>query len=88
MLSGSDAEEARAAIEWLAGEESEDALDYIIFVDIFLEGVDMPEINQVIMLRPTESSIVFIQQLGCGFRKVENKEYVDTIGIRLYKHIS
>ena len=52
VLSGSDSEEARAAaIERLAGEESEDALDYIISVDIFSEGVDVPEINQVIMLR-------------------------------------
>lgn len=77
VLSGSDSEEARAAaIERLAGEESEDALDYIISVDIFSEGVDVPEINQVIMLRPTESPIVFIQQLGRGLRKAENKEYV------------
>ena len=49
---------------------------YIISVDIFSEGVDVPEINQVIMLRPTESPIVFIQQLGRGLRKAENKEYV------------
>lgn len=77
VLSGSDSEEARAAaIERLAGEESEDALEYIISVDIFSEGVDVPEINQVIMLRPTESPIVFIQQLGRGLRKAENKEYV------------
>lgn len=77
VVSGSDSEEARAAaIERLAGEESEDALDYIISVDIFSEGVDVPEINQVIMLRPTESPIVFIQQLGRGLRKAENKEYV------------
>ena len=54
----------------------QDALDYIISVDIFSEGVDVPEINQVIMLRPTESPIVFIQQLGRGLRKAENKEYV------------
>ena len=51
-------------------------MDYIISVDIFFEGVDVPEINQVIMLRPTESPIVFIQQLGRGLRKAENKEYV------------
>lgn len=38
--------------------------------------MDVPEINQVIMLRPTESPIVFIQQLGRGLRKAENKEYV------------
>lgn len=45
-------------------------------MDIFSEGVDVPEINQVIMLRPTESPIVFIQQLGRGVRKTDEKEYV------------
>lgn len=45
-------------------------------VDIFNEGVDVPEINQVIMLRPTESQVIFIQQLGRGLRKCEGKEYV------------
>lgn len=77
VLSGSDSEAARTeAIERLAGDEAENALDYIISVDIFSEGVGVPEINQVIMLRPTESPIVFIQQLGRGLRKAENKEYV------------
>ena len=80
VLSGSDSESTRAAaIERLAGDEAEDALDYIISVDIFSEGVDVPEINQVIMLRPTESPIVFIQQLGRGLRKAEDKEYVVVI---------
>lgn len=36
----------------------------------------MPAVNQVVMLRPTESPIVFIQQLGRGLRKYEGKEYV------------
>lgn len=77
VLSGSDSEEIRTeAIERLAGNESVNALDYIISVDIFSEGVDVPEINQVIMLRPTESPVVFIQQLGRGLRKAEGKEYV------------
>lgn len=77
VLSGSDSEAVRAeTIERLAGEETQDALDYIISVDIFSEGVDVPEINQIIMLRPTESPIVFIQQLGRGLRKAEDKEYV------------
>lgn len=80
VLSGSDSESVRAdAIERLAGNEAEDALDYIISVDIFSEGVDVPEINQVIMLRPTESPIIFIQQLGRGLRKAEDKEYVVVI---------
>lgn len=51
-------------------------LDYIFTVDIFNEGVDIPGVNQVIMLRPTESPIVFVQQLGRGLRKSEGKEYV------------
>lgn len=50
--------------------------DYIFSVDILNEGVDIVEVNQVIMLRPTQSPIVFIQQLGRGLRKAENKEYV------------
>lgn len=77
VLSGDDSEEARTdAIERLAGDEGKDALDYIISVDIFSEGVDIVEVNQVIMLRPTQSPIVFVQQLGRGLRKAENKEYV------------
>lgn len=58
-------------------------LDYILTVDIFNEGVDIPSINQVIMLRQTQSSIVFVQQLGRGLRKAPGKEYlvvIDFIG--------
>jgi superfamily II DNA or RNA helicase len=54
----------------------EEYLDYILTVDIFSEGTDIVEVNQVIMLRPTQSPIVFIQQLGRGLRKAEEKEYV------------
>lgn len=76
-LSGKNSQEEREqAIERLEQEEGEDALDYILTVDIFNEGVDIPCVNQVLMLRPTESSIVFIQQLGRGLRKKEGKEYV------------
>lgn len=58
-------------------------LDYVLTVDIFNEGVDIPTVNQVIMLRQTQSSIVFVQQLGRGLRKAPNKEYlvvIDFIG--------
>ncbi len=79
-LSGADSESVRAeAIERLAMDVSspeDDYLDYIITVDIFSEGTDIVEVNQVIMLRPTQSPIVFIQQLGRGLRKTEEKEYV------------
>lgn len=58
-------------------------LDYILTVDVFNEGVDIPSVNQVIMLRQTQSAIVFVQQLGRGLRKAEGKEYlivIDFIG--------
>jgi hypothetical protein len=48
-------------------------------VDIFNEGIDIPRINQIIMLRPTQSAIIFVQQLGRGLRKVNNKEYLTVI---------
>ncbi len=51
-------------------------LDYIFSVDILNEGIDIIEVNQVIMLRPTQSPIVFIQQLGRGLRTADGKEYV------------
>ena len=81
-LNGSASEEERIdAFERLAMDESEaDAnhrpLDYIFSVEILNEGVDIVEVNQVIMLRPTQSPIVFIQQLGRGLRKARGKEYV------------
>ncbi|MDO4619807.1 MAG: DUF3427 domain-containing protein, partial [Lachnospiraceae bacterium] len=56
--------------------EAAEPLDYIFSVEILNEGVDIVEVNQVIMLRPTQSPIVFIQQLGRGLRKAEGKEYV------------
>lgn len=70
-------QEREHAIEQLATDTiTKDYLDYIFSVDIFNEGVDIPEINQVIMLRPTQSPIVFVQQLGRGLRKYQDKEYV------------
>lgn len=54
----------------------DDWLEYIFTVDIFNEGIDIPSLNQIIMLRPTESAIIFVQQLGRGLRKFPNKDYV------------
>ena len=54
-------------------------IDYIITVDLFNEGIDIPALNQIIMLRNTQSSIVFIQQLGRGLRKYPGKDYVTVI---------
>ncbi|QXE01508.1 DUF3427 domain-containing protein [Terribacillus sp. DMT04] len=75
-LTGDDSQEARISrVEQLENGE----LDYILTVDIFNEGIDIPSINQVVMLRQTASSIIFIQQLGRGLRKHNSKEYVTII---------
>lgn len=76
MLSGEDSQEQREqAIEKLKNGE----LTYLVTVDIFNEGIDIPFINQVIMMRKTESVIVFVQQLGRGLRKAQGKEYLTVI---------
>lgn len=49
-------------------------INYLFVVDIFNEGVDIPEIDTVLFLRPTESLTVFLQQLGRGLRLSENKD--------------
>ena len=54
-------------------------IEYIITVDLFNEGVDIPSLNQVVMLRNTQSAVVFIQQLGRGLRKYPGKEYVTVL---------
>ena len=51
-------------------------LEILFAVDILNEGVDIPGVNMVLFLRPTESSTIFIQQLGRGLRKYTNKPYV------------
>ena len=80
MLCGDNSQEEReSAINRLVDDNAADRLDYIFTVDIFNEGVDIPEINQVIMLRPTESPIIFVQQLGRGLRKADGKEFVIVI---------
>ena len=54
-------------------------LDYILTVDIFNEGIDIPSVNQIVMLRSTQSSIVFTQQLGRGLRKAAGKDHLRVI---------
>jgi len=77
VLTGDDSQDKRLdAIDRLTNDDNPDKLEFIFTVDIFNEGVDIPEINQVLLVRPTESPIVFVQQLGRGLRKFKNKEYV------------
>ena len=54
-------------------------LEIIFTVDLLNEGVDIPSINMVMFLRPTESSTIFIQQLGRGLRKYEGKDYLTVL---------
>lgn len=54
-------------------------LEIICTVDILNEGVDIPAINTVLFLRPTDSSTVFLQQLGRGLRKYKNKKYLTVL---------
>ncbi|MBS1644079.1 MAG: DUF3427 domain-containing protein [Bacteroidetes bacterium] len=49
-------------------------INYLFVVDIFNEGIDIPEIDTVLFLRPTESLTVFLQQLGRGLRLSEGKD--------------
>lgn len=71
--------------EWLTSKNSKDRdriraqfkkkeFNYLFVVDIFNEGVDIPEIDTVLFLRPTESLTVFLQQLGRGLRLAEGKD--------------
>ncbi|MGM9759650.1 MAG: DUF3427 domain-containing protein [Parabacteroides sp.] len=71
FLTGKSPEEERktAKQRLVAGE-----VRFIFVVDIYNEGVDIPEVNTVLFLRPTESLTVFLQQLGRGLRLAEDKE--------------
>lgn len=75
-LTGADTSDVREATV-KALEEGE--LDYILTIDIFNEGVDIPLVNQIVMLRATQSSIVFTQQLGRGLRKTDGKDHLRVI---------
>jgi superfamily II DNA or RNA helicase len=79
-LCGDDSPAKRAAaIQQLEYTDVEAKLDYIITVDVFNEGIDIPRVNQIILLRPTQSAIVFVQQLGRGLRKADDKAYLTVI---------
>lgn len=71
FLTGKSSDEERKAAKGrLVGGE----VRFIFVVDIYNEGVDIPEVNTVLFLRPTESLTIFLQQLGRGLRLAEDKE--------------
>ncbi len=57
----------------------EGKLDIVFAVDMFNEGVDVPSIDTVLMLRPTESLLLWLQQLGRGLRRADGKSYLAVI---------
>ena len=72
---GAFSEDRSVAIEKLKNGE----IKVIFSVDMFNEGVDITSVDMVMFLRPTESSIVFLQQLGRGLRKSKGKEYLNVL---------
>ena len=73
------------AIEKLASGE----ISVIFSIDMFNEGLDVPSIDMVMFLRPTESSTVFLQQLGRGLRKSKDKKYLNVLDfIGKYKKVN
>lgn len=82
--------EVGLSAECLTSENSKDRIDilhrfkskeinYLFVVDIFNEGVDIPEIDTVLFLRPTESLTIFLQQLGRGLRLKEGKDVLTVL---------
>jgi len=81
FLSGADKVIEREQYTKELESDDDNSLQVIFSVDIFNEGIDIPSINTVMMLRPTSSPIIFIQQLGRGLRKYKNKEYVTVLDL-------
>ncbi len=69
-ITGEDSLDYREAV-YKRFENPTDPLEWIFVADVLNEGVDIPAINSIIFLRPTESATIFIQQLGRGLRKSE-----------------
>lgn len=72
---GEFSEDRKIALERFKNKE----IKVLFVVDMFNEGVDIPEIDMVMFLRPTESSTIYLQQLGRGLRKSRNKDYLTVL---------
>jgi superfamily II DNA or RNA helicase/diadenosine tetraphosphate (Ap4A) HIT family hydrolase/HKD family nuclease len=73
--SGPTSAARRMSLQQLAAGE----IDAIFSVDLFNEGIDVPEVDTVLMVRPTESPVVFLQQLGRGLRMAPGKDHLTVI---------
>jgi superfamily II DNA or RNA helicase/HKD family nuclease len=74
VYAGGTTDRAEALRDLAAGE-----LDALCAVDLLNEGVDLPDVDRVVMLRPTESPVVFLQQFGRGLRKASGKKRLTVI---------
>lgn len=77
-LTGNDNQKIRQEVISNFEDENND-LEVIFVVDIFNEGIDIPSVNMILMLRPTNSPIIFTQQLGRGLRKYQDKEFLTVL---------
>lgn len=75
VVSGKEGDDRAWSLKALADGE----LDVVCAVDILNEGVDIPAVDRVIFLRPTESKVVFLQQLGRGLRVAPDKSHLEVI---------
>ncbi|MGK0188602.1 MAG: superfamily II DNA or RNA helicase/diadenosine tetraphosphate (Ap4A) HIT family hydrolase [Verrucomicrobiales bacterium] len=75
VFSGTGGDNRSASLaDFVAGK-----LDALCVVDLFNEGLDVPDVDRIVMLRPTESKVIFLQQLGRGLRAAEAKSHLDVI---------
>ncbi|MEZ4461218.1 MAG: DEAD/DEAH box helicase family protein [bacterium] len=75
VVSGAESDDRDASLRALANGE----LDLVAAVDILNEGVDIPGVDRVVFLRPTESKVVFLQQLGRGLRAAPGKTHLEVL---------
>ena len=85
MLSGGDSLERR---EEIVSQFRARKINYLCVVDIYNEGVDIPEIDTVLFLRPTKSLTIFLQQLGRGLRLAADKECLTVLDFVAQAHVN
>ena len=85
MLSGDDSQERR---EDILRQFKAKKINYLCVVDIYNEGIDIPEIDTVLFLRPTKSLTIFLQQLGRGLRLAADKECLTVLDFVAQAHVN
>jgi superfamily II DNA or RNA helicase/HKD family nuclease len=78
--------EARAEAIRALRSDAPDRPRVLCVVDVFNEGVDIPEVDTILMLRPTDSATIFLQQLGRGLRKSNGKDSLTVLDFVAHQH--